>query len=342
MKQFSKYLAGASVAVVLGAGLFAFAGMTPAYAGSSGCDTGCQPPPPPPADDCGCDGGGHDDGGGDGDSHGHGGGSGSNSNANTNINKNTNINDNTNTNNNTNNNTNTNNNNVEVNNEINIDVTVDASSSSNSDSSSNSSSSSSAQAAADAAAQSQVSNATSTSSRRNALFGDEVRGAGGTVYQAPRPQISMGPIVVVERQSKRGLRPVKGVCLDAKGGEDTAFLSVDDKRVDISKGRGELMYCRSGETLVATVGVMTQDDGAAPDYTGGYVIECQDGETLNYGDEGRLACVAGGRHAAGASRAHGLAGGRYAELFLTKESIEESASAVTYAGATTFSGGVGY
>ena len=300
MKQTTKYLSASAIALAAGTFFYAMGGVTAAQA----CGSGCEPPPPPPVDDCGCD----DGGGGHGGGHGHGGGGNwnHNSNWNQNNNQNNNWNQNNNQNNNQNTNNNTNNNNVDVNNQNtvnnNVNVNVDLSN----QFSGSATASASASSAANTFANAQAASKATSAGIRSSVFGDEKRGAGGSVIHAPKPITTMGPIPVFVAQ-KFTRKPVRGICTDAKGMEEAAKLLVPGPDVDVTKGRGELMSCLSGETLVVTIGSLVEGEGHdQADYTGGYVITCGEGETLHYGDGGY-------------------------------EAME-----TTYAGPVSYSGGVGY
>ncbi|MGX1199483.1 hypothetical protein [Parvibaculum sp. MBR-TMA-1.3b-4.2] len=338
MKQTTKYLSASAIALAAGTFFYAMGGVTAAQA----CGSGCEPPPPPPVDDCGCD----DGGGGHGGGHGHGGGGNwnHNSNWNQNNNQNNNWNQNNNQNNNQNTNNNTNNNNVDVNNQNtvnnNVNVNVDLSN----QFSGSATASASASSAASTFANAQAASKATSAGIRSAVFGDEKRGAGGSVIHAPKPITTMGPIPVFVAQ-KFTRKPVRGICTDAKGMEEAAKLLVPGPDVDVTKGRGELMSCLSGETLVVTIGSLVEGEGHdQADYTGGYVITCGEGETLHYGDGGRLACGASTGHLAGGKYATSFRGkAHFAQLWLTRGGHGRyEAMETTYAGPVSYSGGVGY
>ena len=355
MKQTTKYLSASAIMLAAGTLFYAMGGATSANACGSGCDT---PPPPPPQEDCGCDsggGGGHDHGG----DHDHGGGNwngnwnqNKNYNQNSNWNQNNNYNNNQNTNNNTNNANNTNNNNVNVDNSANNsntnNVDVNNNVNVNVDLSNQFSGSATAQASASSAAETfasaQAASKATSAGIRSAVFGDEKRGAGGTVIHAPKPITTMGPIPVFVRQ-KFTRKPVKGICTDAKGMEEAAKLLVPGPDVDVTKGRGELMACLTGETLVVTIGSLVEGEGHdQADYTGGYVITCGEGETLHYGDGGRLACGTSAGHLAGGKYGTKFRGtSHFAQLWLTRGGHgRDEALETSYAGPMSYSGGVGY
>ena len=357
MKQTTKYLSASAIALAAGTFFYAMGGATSANA----CGSGCEPPPPPPVDDCGCDGGGG------GHGHGHGGGHGGNwngnwnqnanwnqnNNQNNNWNQNNNQNNNNNTNNNTNNTNvdnsvnnnidNTNNNNVDVNNQNNVNNNVNVNVDLSNQFSGSATASAIASSAAETFANAQAASKASSAGIRASVFGDEKRGAGGTVIHAPKPITTMGPIPVFVRE-KFTRKPVRGICTDAKGMEEAAKLLVPGPDVDVTKGRGELMSCLSGETLVVTIGSLVKGEGHdSADYTGGYVITCGEGETLHYGDGGRLACGASTRHLAGGNLTKFRGKAHFAQLWLTRGGHGRyEAMETTYAGPMSYSGGVGY
>ena len=154
-----------------------------------------------------------------------------------------------------------------------------------------------------------------------------------------RAPISIGPLRVVVKEERVKSRAVRGVCLDAKGLEEAAYLAVASGQVDIASGSGELMYCQMGDALVATIGEVP-DGGGHPDYSHGQVIECLDGQSLHYGNEGRLACgPASNAYFAGRDR---QTHARFAEVFLNRKTSGYASETTAFRGATTFNGGVGY
>ncbi|MEQ8612095.1 MAG: hypothetical protein RIB48_15060 [Parvibaculum sp.] len=289
--------------------LYAFAGATPAAAGSSGgCGGGCTPPPPPPTHDCGCD---HD-------------GGGKNYNKNYNYNKNINYNENNNTNNNTNNNYNENNVNVHVNVNANANASATATAS--------------AIANANAAADSASSALDRTSSVAIGNGSGGGFGGGGSSYYVSAPQAApMGALNVIVRTAKV-VKPVKAICVSAKGLEEAARLSSNVTEVEPTDDV-ELFHCVPGDMLVATIGRMAgKGDEAAPDYVGGYVIECRPGEALRHGSNGLLACVPQ-KNKYGYSEIPASTRKAYAEVFIRKNERGEEMAATSGA---FFSGGVGY
>lgn len=253
------------------------------------------------------------------------------------------------TNNTTNNNTNTNSNNVtntnsnNVTNNIDTNVTVNVDGETGGDVNVNVMNQATAMAVANANAASNAAAAArqrvSGRNLRNAVFGEEVRGAGGTVVQAPKPQISIGALNVVVQEEVQMSRAVRGVCLDAKGLEEAAYVAIDGREVNVAEGSGELMYCAAGDLLVATLAEVDPSTGSV-DYGNGQVIEC-DGETsLHYGNGGRLAC-APSRHAYATGSATRTSA-RYAEVLLHRRTSGYREERLRYSGATTYSGGVGY
>lgn len=299
-------------ALAFGAALFLFAFATPAgagsYGGGGGCNTGCTPPPT----NCGgCGGGGH--------GGGKGGGSNYNKNYNYNHNENTNINKNTNTN--INNNQNENNINVHVNVNANASASASATAIAN------------ANAAADSASQSMGRD--SAVGIGNGSGGGY--GGGGSSYYVSAPQAApMGALNVIVRTA-RVVKPVKGICVSAKGLEEAARMSTNVTEVDPTDDV-ELFHCTAGDMLVATIGRMAgKGDAAAPDYMGGYVIECRPGEALRHGSNGMLACVPQQKY--GQSTVPPASRAAYAEVFIRKNERGEEVAAT---GGAFFSGGVGY
>lgn len=297
-------------ALAFGVALFLFAFATPAgagsYGGGGGCNTGCKPPPT----NCGTCGGG-----------GHHGGKGGNYNSNKNYNYNFNKNYNNNTNTNTNTNTNINENN------INIQVNANASASATATAIAN------ANAAADSASQSMGrDSAVGIGNGSGGGFG-----GGGSSYFVSAPQAApMGALNVIVRTA-RVVKPVKAICVSAKGLEEAARMSSNVAEVNPTDDV-ELFHCTAGDMLVATIGRMAgKGDGATPDYIGGYVIECRPGEALRHGSNGMLACLPQQKY--GQSSAPAAQGKSYAEVLIRKNERGEEVAAT---GGAFFSGGVGY
>lgn len=293
----------ALTSMVAGAALFLYAFAGTAQAGS--CGGGCTPPPPPPSHDCGCDGGGK------------GGGKNYNKNYNYNYNKNTNVNNNT--------NTNTNNNH----NENNIDVIVNV----NNQVSATATAIANANAAADSA--SSALDRTSSVAVGNGSGGGY--GGGGSSFYVSAPQAApMGSLNVIVRTA-RVVKPVKAICVSAKGLEEAARMSSNVTEVDPADDI-ELFHCVAGDMLVATLGRMAgKDENARADYTGGYVIECRAGEALRHGSNGMLACVPQQKY--GYSEIPARTRMAYAEVLIRKNERGEEVAAT---GGAFFSGGVGY
>lgn len=297
-------------ALAFGVALFLFAFATPAgagsYGGGGGCNTGCKPPPT----NCGtC--GGHDGG--------KGGNYNSNKNYNYNYNKNYNNNTNTNTNTNTNSNINENN--------INIQVNANASASASATAIAN------ANAAADSASQSMGrDSAVGIGNGSGGGFG-----GGGSSYFVSAPQAApMGALNVIVRTA-RVVKPVKAICVSAKGLEEAARMSSNVTEVNPTDDV-ELFHCTAGDMLVATIGRMAgKGDDATPDYMGGYVIECRPGEALRHGSNGMLACLPQQKY--GQSNVPAASRKAYAEVFIRKNERGEEVAAT---GGAFFSGGVGY
>lgn len=293
--------------------LFAFAGASPAgagsYGGGGGCNTGCTPPPT----NCGTCGGGH--GGGKGGNHN------SNKNYNHNHNENTNINKNI--------NTNINNNH----NENNINVHVNVNANANANASATASAIANANAAADSASQSMGrDSAVGIGNGSGGGFG-----GGGSSYYVSAPQAApMGALNVIVRTA-RVVKPVKAICVSAKGLEEAARMSSNVTEVNPTDDV-ELFHCTAGDMLVATIGRMAgKGDNAAPDYAGGYVIECRPGEALRHGSNGMLACLPQQKY--GYSQVPPATRKAYAEVLIRKNERGEEMAAT---GGAFFSGGVGY
>lgn len=314
--NFKKTASGrlALVAAAFGAAVFFYAigGADPA----SACGGGCNPPPPP-SNDCGCD-----DGGG---GKGHW-GKGGNKNINYNNNKNINYNENNNTNTNTNTNNNHNENNVNV--EVNVNASASASATATASAIAN------ANAAADSA--SSALDRTSSVAIGNGSGGGY--GGGGSSYYVSAPQAApVGALNVIVRTASV-VKPVKAICVSAKGLEEAARVSSPAAEIG-PEDDVELFHCVAGDMLVATIGRMAgKGDNAKPDYLGGYVIECRPGEALRHGSNGMLACVPQQRDY-GTSQVPAATRVAYAEVFIRKSEKGEEVAAT---GGAFFSGGVGY
>ena len=313
----------ALMAAAFGAAVFFYGlgGADPA----SACGGGCNPPPPP-SNDCGCDGGGG--------GKGHGGGKGGSKNVNFNYNKNFNFNENNNYNKNTNinNNTNTNTNNNHNENNVNVEVNVNANASANANATAT------AIANANAAADSASSALDRTSSVAIGNGSGGGYGGGGSSYYVSAPQAApVGALNVIVRTASV-VKPVKAICVSAKGLEEAARVSSTATEIG-PEDDVELFHCVAGDMLVATIGRMAgKGDNAKPDYLGGYVIECRPGEALRHGSNGMLACVPQQRDY-GYSQVPAATRTAYAEVFIRKSEKGEEIAAT---GGAFFSGGVGY
>jgi hypothetical protein len=161
-----------------------------------------------------------------------------------------------------------------------------------------------------------------------------VGGGGGSSYvimQAPAIQIPK--INVVEPQAPK---PVKAECIDIKGHLSNA-VRVSPAEIGADY-KGEVFRCPDGFALGATVGEWV--NGRA-DYTDGFVIECQEGEALRFGQSGRLACAAEERRADLSYTR--LAGGPVAEVLIhrgTRTASGHGGSAADLGG-LVLTGGVG-
>lgn len=304
-----------------------------------------------------------------------------NENSNENANNNNNNNNNENTNNNNNNNENTNNNsnvnNNQNNNNINIEVNVNGGGEGGGNTNINveaqaqaaadahaivqaqlqAYANANAQAQANAEAQSAATahanaNAASDSASdaggggfsrgSNSGFGVTVTGGGGGAYfgGGGGGSMSMGGLNVVVREEVV-VKPVKGICVNPKGLEERARMSTGSR--DIGPGEDvEIFHCMAGDMLVVTIGRLAGSDGQrVADYTGGYVIECREGEALRQGSNGMLACAPfRGRYGSdnAALADHGNRG--YAEVFIRK--ADRGERTVSSNSAPVFGGGVGY
>lgn len=284
---------------LIAAAFFLYALLTAAPAGA-GCNSGCTPPPPPT---CGGGCGGHDGG--------KGGYKNANYNKNTNTNTNTNINKNYNENN------------------INVLVNVHAGASATA--------TASAIANANAAADSASSALDRSSAVGIANGSGGGYGGGGSSYFVSAPQAApMGALNVIVRTA-RVVKPVKAICVSAKGLEEAARMSTTATEIDPSDDV-ELFHCTAGDMLVTTIGRMVGKDASArPDYAGGYVIECRPGEALRHGSNGMLACVP--QQSRSYSEIPAATRAAYAEVFIRKNERGEEMAAT---GGAFFSGGVGY
>ncbi|KAB7739229.1 hypothetical protein F2P47_13505 [Parvibaculum sedimenti] len=162
-------------------------------------------------------------------------------------------------------------------------------------------------------------------------------GGGGSYYVAAPQAMPMGALNVVVR-NEVVMKPVKGVCVSAKGLEEAARISTPSLEVG-PQDDVELFRCLSGDMLVATIGRLAGGEGRkVADYTAGYTIECHEGEALRHGSNGMLACApAQGRLARG-DRHEGRPG--YAEVMVRK--TDKAEQVVSAGGGAWFSGGVGY
>lgn len=162
-------------------------------------------------------------------------------------------------------------------------------------------------------------------------------GGGGSSYFVSAPQAApMGALNVIVRTA-RVVKPVRAICVSAKGLEEAARMSTNVTEVDPSDDV-ELFHCTAGDMLVTTIGRMVGKDAAArPDYVGGYVIECRPGEALRHGSNGMLACVPQQNRAY--SEIPAATRAAYAEVFIRKNERGEEMAAT---GGAFFSGGVGY
>jgi len=91
--------------------------------------------------------------------------------------------------------------------------------------------------------------------------------------------------------------------------------------------------------LVATIGRLVGDeDHRASDYTGGYTIECHEGEALRHGMNGMLACAPQQSRPVAGDANEGRQG--YAEVMISKTGKAEQV--VSAGGGAWYTGGVGY
>jgi len=329
MKHKAPLISTLALSFAMGLGAFVFMGTTPALAGNhggdgcgGGCgappppeDCGCEtPPPPPPPEDCGCE-----------EDHDHGG-----KGKTINWNENSNWNENTNTNTNTNINTNTNNVIVNVNTNATASATATAIANAN--------------LANDIANGSRSSSGSRSGSRSGGSGfgignGNGSGGGGGSYYVAAPAPMSMGVLNVVVRE-QLVMKPVKGVCVSAKGLEEMALYSTPVRELS-PRDEAEVFHCLPGDMLVATIGRMIgADNQRSADYTGGYVIECHEGEALRYGVNGLACAPAQSRTGRGEAANEGRQG--YAEVFIRKNERAETTASAAGMGNATYSGGVGY
>jgi len=169
------------------------------------------------------------------------------------------------------------------------------------------------------------------------IFGDIFGGGGGGYFVAAAPAAPMGALNVIVRE-KHVTKPVKAICVSAKGLEEAARMS--SAVTEVTPGQDvELFHCVAGDMLVATIGRMAGADGKTPDYLGGYVIECRPGEALRHGSNGMLACVP--QQKPSMSRIPQATRMAYAEVLIRKSSRHEQVSS-SDAGGGFFTGGVGY
>ena len=251
-------------------------------------------------------------------------GSNYNKNYNSNYNKNYNQNYNKNYNKNTNTNTNTNTNNVNV--EVHVNAAAQASASATAIANAN--------AAADSASRSM--DRGSAVAIGNGSGGGFGGGGGGYFVSAPQAT-PMGGLNVIVRE-KHVAKPVKGICVSAKGLEEAARMS--SAVTEVTPGQDvELFHCVAGDMLVATIGRMAGADGNTPDYLGGYVIECRPGEALRHGSNGMLACVP--QQKPSMTRIPQQTRMAYAEVMIRKSERRDQVSS-NDGGGGFFSGGVGY
>jgi len=173
-----------------------------------------------------------------------------------------------------------------------------------------------------------------------------IGGGGGSSYVIMQaPAVQLGKIDVVEEfmgcydaqgRLTDACKPVKAECIDGKGRLSAAWrVSPAEIGVDY---KGEVFRCPTGYAIGATVGEMINGH---PDYTNGFVIECQGGEALRFGQAGRLACAPEERRAD--LRHPQLAGGPLAEVLIHRGTVTRSSSHSGAAdlGGLVLTGGVG-
>lgn len=161
-----------------------------------------------------------------------------------------------------------------------------------------------------------------------------IGGGGGSSFVIMQPTpVALGKINVVEPLAPK---PVKAECIDGKGHLSNAWrVAPAEIGVDY---KGEVFRCPTGYALGATVGEWV--NGRA-DYTNGFVIECQGGEALRFGQAGRLACAPEERRA---DLGHAqLAGGPLAEVIIHRGTGAANGGHGTAAdlGGLVLTGGVG-
>lgn len=173
-----------------------------------------------------------------------------------------------------------------------------------------------------------------------------IGGGGGSSYVIMQaPAVQLGKINVVEEfygcydaegRLTDACKPVKAECIDGKGRLSAAWrVSPAEIGVDY---KGEVFRCPTGYAIGATVGEMVNGH---PDYTNGFVIECQGGEALRFGQAGRLACAPEERRAD--LRHPQLAGGPLAEVLIHRGKMTSSTShgGAADLGGLVLTGGVG-
>jgi|GEM_PF-3759758 len=173
-----------------------------------------------------------------------------------------------------------------------------------------------------------------------------IGGGGGSSFVIMQPTpVAIGKINVVEEfigcydaqgRLTDNCKPVKAECIDIKGHLIPAWR-VAPAEIGIDY-KGEVFRCPTGYAIGATVGEIV--NGRA-DYTNGFVIECQGGEALRFGQAGRLACAPEERRA---DYGHTqLAGGPIAEVLIHRGTVRSSVShgGAADLGGLVLTGGVG-
>jgi hypothetical protein len=161
-----------------------------------------------------------------------------------------------------------------------------------------------------------------------------IGGGGGSSFVIMQPTpVALGKINVVEPLAPK---PVKAECIDGKGRLSSA-IRVSPAEIGVDY-KGEVFRCPTGFALGATVGEWV--NGRA-DYTDGFVIECQGGEALRFGQAGRLACAPEERRAD--LTYPQLAGGPLAEVLIHRGTGTSAGGHGTAAdlGGLVLTGGVG-
>jgi hypothetical protein len=161
-----------------------------------------------------------------------------------------------------------------------------------------------------------------------------IGGGGGSSFVIMQPTpVALGKINVVEPLAPK---PVKAECIDGKGRLSSA-IRVSPAEIGVDY-KGEVFRCPTGFALGATVGEWV--NGRA-DYTDGFVIECQGGEALRFGQAGRLACAPEERRAD--LTYPQLAGGPLAEVLIHRGTGTSAGGRGTAAdlGGLVLTGGVG-